>query len=43
MSDTNAVADVLVEHPRLMGALFAVCLLLSKASTAIAGNGSTTT
>jgi hypothetical protein len=30
---------VLAEHPRLMGVLFSVCLLLSQAGTVAGGNG----
>ena len=44
MSDNNsALRTVLAENPRLMGVLFSLCLLLSKAGTVAAGNGGTTT
>ncbi|MDG5819840.1 hypothetical protein [Natronococcus sp. A-GB7] len=43
-SSNNALRTVLTEHPRLIGVLFAACLLLSQVGTAaadvgIAGNG----
>jgi hypothetical protein len=40
MSDSNSeLQSLLADHPRLMGVLFALALLLSQAGTAAAGNG----
>ncbi len=39
MSDTT-VAEFLREHPRMMGVLFTVSLLLPQAGAVAAGNGS---
>ncbi|WP_455363922.1 DUF7503 family protein [Natronococcus wangiae] len=41
MSKANPFVDYLASNPRLMGVLFTVCLLLSQAGTAAAGNGGT--
>jgi hypothetical protein len=38
MSDTS-VAEFLREHPRMMGALFTMAVLLTQAGTVAAGNG----
>ena len=38
----NKVADYLEEHPRMMGALFTICLLLMEAGNAAANCCSTT-
>ncbi len=38
MSDTT-IADFLREHPRMMGVLFTMTVLLSQAGTVAAGNG----
>ena len=44
MSDSNSsVTAYLAEHPRLMGALFTICLLLSQAGTVAAGNNGSIT
>ncbi|QIQ76769.1 hypothetical protein GL213_09730 [Halogeometricum borinquense] len=37
-TDTNAVAQYLAEHPRMMGVLFTMLLLLSQAGSVAAGN-----
>ncbi|MFW6045708.1 MAG: DUF7503 family protein [Natronomonas sp.] len=42
MSDTKPVA-FLKEHPRMMGVLFTMMLLLSQAGTVAAGNGTSIT
>ncbi|MFC4437971.1 MULTISPECIES: DUF7503 family protein [Natrialbaceae] len=40
MSSSNGrLQAFFAEHPRLMGVLFAACLLLSQAGTVAAGNG----
>ena len=40
MSSSNSrLRAFFADHPRLMGVLFAACLLLSQAGTAAAGNG----
>jgi hypothetical protein len=39
--DTSGLASYLKEHPRLMGALFTMVLLLSQAGSAAAGGGAT--
>jgi hypothetical protein len=36
--DTNAVAQYLAEHPRMMGVLFTVLLILSQAGAVAANN-----
>jgi hypothetical protein len=41
MSETNAIQDYLADHPRMIGALFMLCLLLSQAGAVAAGNGTT--
>jgi hypothetical protein len=41
MSKANSFVDHVASNPRLMGVLFAICLLLSQAGTAAAGNGGT--
>jgi len=38
MSDTT-IAEFLREHPRMMGVLFTMTVLLSQAGTVAAGNG----
>jgi hypothetical protein len=39
MTDTDsAMAEFLAEHPRLMGALFTVLMLLSQAGSVVAQN-----
>ena len=39
MTDTDsAMAEFLAEHPRLMGALFTMLVLLSQAGSAVAQN-----
>ncbi|WP_255167575.1 DUF7503 family protein [Natrononativus amylolyticus] len=44
MSDRNtSLRSYLAEHPRLMGVLFTICLLLSQAGTVAAGNNGTVT
>ncbi len=40
MSDTE-IATFLREHPRMMGVLFTLTVLLSQAGSVAAGNGST--
>jgi hypothetical protein len=40
MSD-SATREFLHEHPRMMGALFMITLLLTQVGTVAAGNGST--
>jgi hypothetical protein len=40
MSDTT-VGEFLREHPRMMGVLFTMTLLLTQAGTVAAGNGTT--
>ncbi|QLG27098.1 hypothetical protein HUG10_05860 [Halorarum halophilum] len=42
MSDTNAMAEFLAEHPKMVGALFTMTLLLSQAGSVIAGPGTAT-
>ncbi|SFR43420.1 DUF7503 family protein [Halogeometricum limi] len=37
-TDTNAVAQYLADHPRMMGVLFTALLLLSQAGSVAAGN-----
>ncbi|WP_363465904.1 DUF7503 family protein [Halogeometricum borinquense] len=37
-TDTNAVVQYLAEHPRMMGVLFTMLLLLSQAGSVAAGN-----
>ncbi|MDJ1430961.1 hypothetical protein [Halostagnicola sp. A-GB9-2] len=37
MSATDAMKDYLVSHPRMIGALFTLVLLLSQVGTAAAG------
>lgn len=37
-NDSNAVAEYLTEHPRMMGVLFTALLLLSQAGSVAAGN-----
>ena len=40
MSESKSqIRTFFAEHPRLMGVLFAACILLSQAGTAVAGNG----
>lgn len=36
-SPTDSMKDYLADHPRMIGALFTILLLLSQASAAIAG------
>ncbi|WP_192918544.1 DUF7503 family protein [Salinigranum salinum] len=43
MSDDNtALVAYLTDHPRMMGALFTIVLLLSQAGSALAGNAGVT-
>ncbi|MCU4925458.1 hypothetical protein OB905_05570 [Halobacteria archaeon AArc-dxtr1] len=37
MSTTDRMKDYLASHPRMIGALFALMILLSQASSALAG------
>ncbi|WP_224333633.1 DUF7503 family protein [Haloprofundus halobius] len=37
MSEHNPVAEFLADHPRMSGALFMICLLLSQAGAVAAG------
>ena len=37
-TDTNAFAQYLADHPRMMGVLFTALLLLSQAGSVAAGN-----
>lgn len=37
MSDNNEMAEFLREHPRMIGALFTILLLVSQAGNAAAG------
>jgi hypothetical protein len=39
--DASGLASYLKEHPRMMGALFTMALLLSQAGTVAASNGAT--
>jgi hypothetical protein len=39
-AETESLTDYLYEHPRMMGALFTLVLLLSQAGSAVAGNSS---
>ena len=39
-SDSDTLASYLSDHPRMMGALFTVLLLLSQAGSAVAHSGS---
>jgi len=39
--ETNPIADYLNDHPRMIGALFTLSLLLSQAGSAVAGAGVT--
>ncbi|SEH15205.1 hypothetical protein SAMN04487967_1970 [Natronorubrum sediminis] len=41
MSERNPCTDYLANNPRLIGALFTICLLISQAGTAAAANGGT--
>ena len=41
MSEHNALTEFLAEHPRMIGVLFAMCLLLSQAGAVAGGNGTT--
>ena len=41
MSDNNAMAEFLAEHPKMVGALFTMTLLLSQAGN-VAANASST-
>jgi hypothetical protein len=41
-TSTDAVASYLKEHPRMMGALFTMVMLLSQAGTVVAGNNGAT-
>lgn len=41
MEDNNSIQDLLAQHPRLCGAVFSMCLVLSQAGSALATNGST--
>lgn len=42
MSESNSMKDYLESHPRMIGALFTLLLLLSQAGTVAAGAASTT-
>ena len=42
MADSK-MADYLAEHPRMIGVLFTMMLLLTQAGNVMAGNGSTLT
>jgi hypothetical protein len=37
-AETESLTDYLYDHPRMMGALFTLVLLLSQAGSAVAGN-----
>lgn len=39
-AEGNRFAEWLADHPRFMGALFVMLVLLSQAGTAVAGNNS---
>lgn len=39
MSENDTVTDYLAEHPRMIGGLFTLLLLLSQAGMALAGGG----
>ncbi|MFB6303281.1 MAG: hypothetical protein ABEH78_10540 [Haloferacaceae archaeon] len=39
---TSGLASYLKDHPRMMGVLFTLTLLLSQAGTAVAGNAGAT-
>lgn len=41
MSDSNALGQFLAEHPRMIGALFVMVLLLTQAGSTVAANGTT--
>lgn len=43
MSDDNTIHSYLAEHPKLIGALFALMLLLSQAGSVLAANQAVTT
>lgn len=43
MSDDNTIQAYLAKHPRLIGILFTLVLLLSQAGTVAAANSSVTT
>ncbi|WP_275039988.1 DUF7503 family protein [Natrialba hulunbeirensis] len=40
MSVTDSMKDYLAQHPRMIGALFTLCILLSQAGTVVAGTSS---
>lgn len=40
-NDNTTLAEYLSEHPRMIGALFTVLLLLTQAGSAVAAGGST--
>ena len=40
MSDSNSMSEYLANHPRMIGALFTLFVLLSQAGTAAAGASS---
>lgn len=42
MTENDSLTAFLAEHPRMIGALFTMCLLLAQAGPVVAGNGSTT-
>lgn len=42
MSTKDSMTDYLASHPRMIGALFTLMLLLGQSGTALAGNGSST-
>lgn len=41
MSEHNALTEFMADHPRMIGALFALCMLLTQAGAVAAGNGTT--
>ena len=41
MSENNAMAEFLSEHPKMVGALFTMTLLLSQAGSVMAGSSAT--
>lgn len=41
MSETNAMSEWLAEHPKMVGVLFTMTLLLSQAGSVMAGSSAT--
>lgn len=42
MSEATQMSEFLAEHPKMVGALFTMTLLLSQAGAVMAGSGSST-